>query len=284
MVDDVLTADDVRARAQVAEAKHRLFFGPPLWKQQSTCGCAKTCSCDTFCQQEALDRQREQQDKLMPVVADRKPNKQLNPLPQCIPHPTIGEIINEVSREFCLEKMDLISHRRMPRLSVPRQIVMYLSRTMTPHSFPLIGSKIGDRDHSTIIHGCKLIAAMIRTDSTIADVVERIRGNLEQCISRRLCGGGNMKIHELKSWPDFFGPIFDGRKRFDVRLNDRRYVVGDGVHLREYDDRAGAYTGREWKGVISYVLAGSGPGAIPPLQGIRSEYVVLSLSPSNAVA
>lgn len=87
-----------------------------------------------------------------------------------------------------------------------------------------------------------------------------------------------MQVHELKSWPDYFAPILDGSKNFEVRINDRGFNVGDIVRLREYDDRKGIYTGREIKKKITYILAGIGQGGIAPLAGIHSKYCVLALS------
>lgn len=40
--------------------------------------------------------------------------------------------------------------------------------------------------------------------------------------------------HELKSLPEFFNPILDGNKTFEIRLNDRGFNVGDRLLLREY--------------------------------------------------
>lgn len=90
------------------------------------------------------------------------------------------------------------------------------------------------------------------------------------------------KTHDLKSWPEFFEPVFQGKKSFELRLGDRKFAVGDTLLIREWDDRTGKYTGREVRKVVSYILAGVGPGAIPPLQGIHRGYVILSLASGNA--
>jgi hypothetical protein len=87
-----------------------------------------------------------------------------------------------------------------------------------------------------------------------------------------------MKTHELKSWPDYFEPVFHGQKCFELRNNDRRFSVGDRLLIREWDDRTGKYTGREVRKIVSYMLEGVGPGAITPLHGLSRGYVILSLA------
>lgn len=47
--------------------------------------------------------------------------------------------------------------------------------------------------------------------------------------------------HWLKTWPDVFDAVWDGRKTFEVRLNDRNYQVGDQVRLVKYDPESGRY-------------------------------------------
>lgn len=62
-------------------------------------------------------------------------------------------------------------------------------------------------------------------------------------------------MHELKTWPEFFQAIVDGRKNFEVRRDDRGFQAGDTVWLKEWDpSHGGRYTGRDLKAVIGYVL------------------------------
>lgn len=63
-------------------------------------------------------------------------------------------------------------------------------------------------------------------------------------------------VHELKTWPEYFHPLWEGLKHFEIRKNDRGFQVGDVLWLREYDpflafDRR--YSGRELKRTIIYM-------------------------------
>lgn len=87
-----------------------------------------------------------------------------------------------------------------------------------------------------------------------------------------------MKVHEVKCWPDFFQPLFDGSKPFEIRFDDRHYAVDDVLHVREWDDRRGAYTGREVRKLITYKLEGVGAGSIAPLQDLVRGFCALGLT------
>jgi len=66
-----------------------------------------------------------------------------------------------------------------------------------------------------------------------------------------------MAVIEKKTWPEEFQAINDGKKKFDLRLNDFEVRPGDTLVLREYDpSRAGsdAYTGRVIEKKVSYVF------------------------------
>jgi hypothetical protein len=90
--------------------------------------------------------------------------------------------------------------------------------------------------------------------------------------------------HELKSWPEFFAPLFSGEKTAELRLNDRDYKAGDVLIFREWEPGPpqarweGRYTGRECYRVVSHVLQGLGTvGVIEPLRGLNMRYCILSL-------
>ena len=92
---------------------------------------------------------------------------------------TIEEIIRKVAEHYNLRMADLISARRARVVARPRQIAMFLSKSLTSKSLPEIGRKFGGRDHTTVIHAIKKIEELKLVDVQIADEVEILRRTLE---------------------------------------------------------------------------------------------------------
>lgn len=64
---------------------------------------------------------------------------------------------------------------RTRKLARPRQIAMYCVRLLCPHmSYPRIGLMMGNRDHTTILHGYRKIEELIETDAEVSDAVDRV--------------------------------------------------------------------------------------------------------------
>lgn len=65
--------------------------------------------------------------------------------------------------------------QRTQRLARARQIAMYCVRHLCPHmSYPRIGLMMGNRDHTTILHGVRKIEELIEIDAEISDAVDRV--------------------------------------------------------------------------------------------------------------
>jgi hypothetical protein len=64
-----------------------------------------------------------------------------------------------------------------------------------------------------------------------------------------------MITHVLKSWPEFFEPVFKEIKSFEIRKNDRDFKIGDRLMLKEYDPEIGSFTGRYCFRTITYILS-----------------------------
>lgn len=72
-----------------------------------------------------------------------------------------------------------------------------------------------------------------------------------------------MAEHLVKSWPQFFQPMLDGRKKHDMRnMRDRNYKVNDTLVLKEYDPFKGEYTGRAARFLITYITSTATPCAL----------------------
>jgi hypothetical protein len=84
------------------------------------------------------------------------------------------------------------------------------------------------------------------------------------------------QTHYLKCWPEFFGEIFAGRKRHDLRRNDREFQVGDMIVLREFDPKDG-YTGLALEAQITYITSVKSPCAYSEI-GLLPGFCILSLT------
>ncbi|MCR5117331.1 MAG: chromosomal replication initiator protein DnaA [Lachnospiraceae bacterium] len=88
---------------------------------------------------------------------------------------TPSYIINVVSEHFGIKVEDIISKKRNAEIALPRQIAMYLCREMTDISLNEIGSFVGNRDHTTVMHGSSKIAEDIKKNPDLAAKVDIIR-------------------------------------------------------------------------------------------------------------
>jgi hypothetical protein len=91
-----------------------------------------------------------------------------------------------------------------------------------------------------------------------------------------------MTEHRVKSWPEFYGPLADGQKPFDLRRMDRDYKVGDIIVFCEWkplQNTNSGYTGRECRRLITYIMDGLGSvGTIEPYKGLARGYGILGLA------
>jgi len=62
-----------------------------------------------------------------------------------------------------------------------------------------------------------------------------------------------MKTHKLKTWPEPFQAVVDGKKTYEWRKDDRGFEVGDRLLLREWDPEKEHYTGREMVVFVTYI-------------------------------
>jgi chromosomal replication initiator protein len=87
----------------------------------------------------------------------------------------IEDIQRVVSRHYNVSRQELVSNRRTRVIVKPRQIAMYLAKTLTPRSFPEIGRRFGGRDHTTVLHAVRKIEDLITKDTKLAHEVELLK-------------------------------------------------------------------------------------------------------------
>ena len=84
-----------------------------------------------------------------------------------------------VAEHYGLSLADLLGPGRTRAVARPRQVAMYLAKTLTERSLPEIGRSFGGRDHTTVMHGVRRIEALRASDERIARDVDALRRTLQ---------------------------------------------------------------------------------------------------------
>ena len=87
----------------------------------------------------------------------------------------IEDIQRVVAKHYNVSRQELVSNRRTRVIVKPRQIAMYLSKTLTPRSFPEIGRRFGGRDHTTVLHAVRKIEDLISGDTKLSHEIELLK-------------------------------------------------------------------------------------------------------------
>ncbi len=93
---------------------------------------------------------------------------------------TIETVQKRVADHFQIRHSDMTSKRRPNNIAIPRQIAMYLTRTLTKHSLQEIGDAYGGRDHGTVIHACKAVDNMMDQDASMRSTIEFLKTQLSK--------------------------------------------------------------------------------------------------------
>lgn len=93
---------------------------------------------------------------------------------------TIENIQKTVAEYFKIRVADLLSKRRSRSIARPRQVAMALSKELTSHSLPEIGDAFGGRDHTTVLHACRVIKGLresnTRTSEDYSNLLRTLAG------------------------------------------------------------------------------------------------------------
>lgn len=84
-------------------------------------------------------------------------------------------IMDIVADHFGITVADLKSNKRNADIAFPRQIAMFLIRTMTESSLKAVGIILGGKDHSTVKYGIEKIASEEKKDETLNNTINIIR-------------------------------------------------------------------------------------------------------------
>ena len=87
----------------------------------------------------------------------------------------VKDVVKIVSEYYKLEEESVYEKTRKKEIVKARQVVMYLLREDFNVSYPLIGQKLGGKDHTTVIHSCLKIKGDLKTDPQLVQELEQIR-------------------------------------------------------------------------------------------------------------
>lgn len=109
------------------------------------------------------------QDTAVNILGDINREKQRRVTP--------NTIIREVSKYYGVTVKDIKGQRRLKNIVMPRQICMYMLREMGGLGFQSIGELLGNRDHSTIVHGVNKTYESIK-ETSFSKEIEQIKVNI----------------------------------------------------------------------------------------------------------
>ena len=91
---------------------------------------------------------------------------------------SVKDITKVIADFYNIDENHIYEKTRRKEVVKPRQLVMYILREDCHVSFPLIGQKLGGRDHTTVIHSCDKIKNEIREDPNLLQEINQIRALL----------------------------------------------------------------------------------------------------------
>jgi len=87
----------------------------------------------------------------------------------------IEDIQKLVASHYQVSRADILSSRRTANVVRPRQIAMYLAKTLTLRSLPEIGRRFGGRDHTTVLHAVRKIDTLTNADHSLSEELELLK-------------------------------------------------------------------------------------------------------------
>ena len=88
---------------------------------------------------------------------------------------SVDAIQKRVASHYGIRVSDMFSARRARDIARPRQVAMYLAKTLTSLSYPEIGRQFGGRDHTTVMHAVRAVESHIETNPEISEDVQLLK-------------------------------------------------------------------------------------------------------------
>jgi len=178
MLDEELRLEILSARVQAARAHHP-GFDVPAQVLNYIARCVTHNGRDL---EGALNRLLAHSKLTAQPITMELAERELRDLvrPMELKRVRIEEIQRIVARHYNVSRSDLLSSRRTANVVRPRQIAMYLAKTLTLRSLPEIGRRFGGRDHTTVLHAVRKIESLIGTDNGLAAEIEQLKGQLQE--------------------------------------------------------------------------------------------------------
>ena len=92
----------------------------------------------------------------------------------------IEDIQKLVASHYSVSRADILSSRRTAAVVKPRQVAMFLAKTLTRARLPEIGRRFGGRDHTTVLHAVRKIETLLQSDPALRDELELLKRMLQE--------------------------------------------------------------------------------------------------------
>jgi chromosomal replication initiator protein len=91
---------------------------------------------------------------------------------------SVKHVVSKVAEFYGIDEESIYEKTRRREVVRPRQVIMYILREDFSVSYPTIGTKLGGRDHTTVIHSCEKVKREVASDPELAKEIQDIRSLL----------------------------------------------------------------------------------------------------------
>ncbi|HEX9831980.1 MAG TPA: helix-turn-helix domain-containing protein, partial [Mycobacterium sp.] len=87
---------------------------------------------------------------------------------------TLHDILALVSTRYDVKPSEIYGRKRSRSIALPRQICMFVAREITSLSLEEVGTFLGGRDHTTVLHACRTIAEQRKVSADLDNALDEI--------------------------------------------------------------------------------------------------------------